>query len=338
MASFYEGYTKRTAENEQSGMRDLQQMGTLVQLHNSIKTQQEAGAQSQRDIALRNEIAAIPPEKRNATTVLPILQKYSKDPFKAAELDVKLQEGRETRTARAQQVSDTLDMRQQALNQQRDLALQRTQDANQQSAIMNSFREQQLALQRQQQEFQREIQRQGIELKRTQVETTQGQVMARNVQGLGTALERASLPEADAVLRGVEDALKKIPDLAAYISGPKSLLPDIAIPQAIREGRQAAQKLFNITLKNRSGAAVTIPEFERLKQEFATGAWKDPKQFKAGIEQARKIISDHYRSIAAGFGPEVLKAYNENLRSTGGTPLLESQGTEGAIVDFGSLK
>ena len=143
------------------------------------------------------------------------------------------------------------------------------------------------------------------------------------VQHLGTALERANLPEADAVLRGVEDALKKNPDLPKYLGGPGSVRPDWSLPQPIREGRQAFQKLFNITLKNRSGAAVTIPEFERLKNEFATGVWKHPDQVKAGVEQARTIISDHYRSVAAGFGPDALKGYNENLRATGGTPLLE---------------
>jgi hypothetical protein len=175
----------------------------------------------------------------------------------------------------------------------------------------------------------------------------------REVQGLGTALERANLPEADSVLRGVEDALKKTPQLAEYVSGPLAATPDLAVgilspgmskQQAddIRAGRQAFQKLFNITLKDRSGAAVTIPEFQRLKKEFATGVWKTPDQIRAGVEQARKVISDHYRGVAASFGPETLERYNENLRATGGTPLLEPRTAASPrdvkVIDFGSLK
>lgn len=152
---------------------------------------------------------------------------------------------------------------------------------------------------------------------------TSAREMDRQVSGLGTALERANLPESDAVLRGVEEALTKTPSLADYISGPKSMLPDLMVSNDIATGRQAFQKLFNITLKNRSGAAVTIPEFERLKKEFATGTWKTGDQLKAGVEQARKIVSDHYRAVASGFGPQALEAYNQNLREFGGTPLLE---------------
>ena len=41
MAGFYEGYTKRKTENEQAGMRDLQQMGSLVQLQQTMKARQD---------------------------------------------------------------------------------------------------------------------------------------------------------------------------------------------------------------------------------------------------------------------------------------------------------
>lgn len=170
-----------------------------------------------------------------------------------------------------------------------------------------------------------QIQQQGLDIKQQGLQGQLGERSQRQVAALGTALERANLPEADAVLRAVDDAVAKTPVLPEYISGPKSFLPDITpgLPEGVREGRQAFQKLFNITLKNRSGAAVTTPEFERLKKEFATGIWKKPEQLIAGVNQARNIIAKHYRSVAAGYGPDALKAYNQNLRETGGTPILE---------------
>lgn len=56
MAGFYDAYTKRTAENENAGLRDLQQMGTLVQLQQAMQAQrdqrqlQELSAQSGGDL------------------------------------------------------------------------------------------------------------------------------------------------------------------------------------------------------------------------------------------------------------------------------------------------
>lgn len=145
------------------------------------------------------------------------------------------------------------------------------------------------------------------------------------VRQLGQALEKANLPEADAVLSAVEQAIEKSPNLTEFLAGPKSAIPDAALGAVpglknapeIREGRQAFQKLFNITLKNRSGAAVTNPEFERLKAEFANGVWKTPEQLQAGVNQARGIIQRHYASVSAGYGPDVVNAYNDNLGAMG---------------------
>lgn len=187
-----------------------------------------------------------------------------------------------------------------------------------------------------------ELKRMGLQIQSDKVTAQTANQSQRQTQMLGTALERANLPESDATLRGVEDALKKNPNIAEYLSGPKSLLPDMAVPQDVREGRQAFQKLFNITLKTRSGTAVTNQELERLKQEFATGAFKTSQQLRAAVDQARNIIVQHYRAVASGFGSETLKAYNENMREMGGTPLLEPQSEPSArdvkVIDFGSLK
>lgn len=80
MASFYDAFTKRTAENEQAGLRDLQQMGSLMQIQQAMQARQVAAQDEQRNQALMQEIAAIPPEKRNRDTVLPIVLKYAKTP------------------------------------------------------------------------------------------------------------------------------------------------------------------------------------------------------------------------------------------------------------------
>jgi hypothetical protein len=228
--------------------------------------------------------------------------------------------------ARLQQTRELIDYRMQDLEARREASTARLKDKESQDAVNNYFRGEQLKLQQHQSDVMAELKRMGLDVQKDKVDQAGAAKSDKTVQQLGTALERANLPEADSVIRGVEDALKKTPTLAEYLSGPKSMIPDAVLPLDIGTGRQAFQKLFNITLKNRSGAAVTVPEFERLKQEFATGVWKSPEQLKAGVEQARKIISDHYRSVSAGFGTDALNSYNENLRQTGGTPILEPQG------------
>jgi hypothetical protein len=178
--------------------------------------------------------------------------------------------------------------------------------------------------------LQSEVIRGQQDLKKLQFTMQGDRELVRRTQQLQGALEKANLPEADAVLGAVEDTLAKTPQVAEYISGPKSLLPDLALSKEITQGRQAFQKLFNITLKNRSGAAVTIPEFERLKKEFATGVWKKPEQLAEGVKQAREIISRHYASVSAGFGKDALEAYNENIRGFGGRVVLDAGKPSGA--------
>lgn len=230
-----------------------------------------------------------------------VLHYISQERSRQAQVDA----NREMARARLEQAKSTLEMQNQWKNTQFGLIANETERKKAADA------------------WKQEYDRQLLDLKKNQQQLQMSRDLDKTVQGLGTALERANLPEADATLRSVEDALNKTPNLSEYITGPKSKIPDRLVEQNIREGRQAAQRLFNITLKNRSGAAVTIPEFERLKQEFGMGIWKDPAQFKAGVDQARSIIGQHYRSVASGFGEEGLNAYNENLRRFGGTPLLE---------------
>lgn len=245
--------------------------------------------------------------------------------FGKPELAVSLYNQQEARAARLQTAKDALEMKQQTLQAQID---QKNLDREQRekfNTMMAEMKRQGLALQT-------EIAKGNQDLKRMQFGMKADQNLQKNVQQLGGALEKANLPEADAVLGNVEDALKKNPDLAEYLSGPKSLLPDMVVGDDIAAGRQAFHKLSNITLKNRSGAAVTNQELDRLKQEFATGAFKTPQQLQKAVDQARDIINKHYTSIAGGFGKEALDAYNENIRGFGGRVVLESPKTSGWSV------
>lgn len=302
---------------QQLGQEEQQQQGFGNQIGMLMlqKKLQEASPEYQAKIeALNNEkqfrLAATEAKGDQAKIAAAAVQ------FGKPELAVSLYKNQEDRAARVQQAHDTLEARRQELEMKiSDKSLDRDQKERF-NTMMAELKLQGLAMQG-------ELARSNQELKKMQFGMKADQGLQKQVQQLGGALEKANLPEADAVLGNVETALKKNPDLAEYLSGPKSVLPDMVVGNDIAAGRQAFNKLFNITLKNRSGSAVTSQELDRLKQEFATGAFKTPKQLQSAVDQARDIINKHYTSVTAGFGPEALDAYNENIRGLGGKVTLE---------------
>lgn len=148
-------------------------------------------------------------------------------------------------------------------------------------------------------------------------------VGAKDIQNFSKALETSKLPVASAVLGNAEKLVAADKSVLDYATGPGMLAPDRAIPANAVEARQAIAKVFNIELKDRSGAAVTNQEMDRLKEEYGKGLFKTPAQVETALKKARGIIEDHYRSIAAGFGPDVVKAYHSNLSDMGGTPIID---------------
>lgn len=245
--------------------------------------------------------------------------------FGKPEIALGLYKSQEDRAARVQRAHDMLLARKDALEAaSREKGLDR--DMKERLAAQTA------ALTQQSIDLKSEMANQTYELKKMQFQMQGDKDLVKNSTALGKDLEKANLPEADAVIGNVEKALKKNPEIAEYLAGPKAVLPDMVVGRDIATGRQDFQKLFNITLKNRSGSAVTNQELERLKTEFGAGAFKTSAQLKDAVEKVRDIVNKHYTSIAAGHGPEALKAYNENLRGLGGKVVIEAGEPKGGGV------
>lgn len=334
-----QAYLERRDTNEARSMGNLQQAGALQTMLANADALRKKQAYEQ-------EMAALPPDADEETRARTAMRHASPDVVVRTQQDALNR--KDAAKDRALNIAAQLEAKQAALAQQKELALQRAQDKASQEAVLNSFRERELAMKSERDLWTRDFQRQGLDLRALQVEVAKSkadEIKAKALQGettkLSAALEKSGLPEVDATLDAVEKALSKTPRLAEYIGGPLSATPDMAVgvltpsmgkeeADAIRSGRQAFAKLFNITLKNRSGAAVTNQELERLKGEFAAGAFKDEKQLRAAVEQARNIISNHYASVAAGFSPEVLESYNANIRQYGGRVVIDPKGAKPA--------
>lgn len=239
----------------------------------------------------------------------------------------------EERKARVLQAADALALRRTALDQAHEEKLarlsndaERAAETQRHNTVLEVYKAREL-------EMNNALKRMGYDLQTERNDRQNQAQLNTQVQRLGGALEKANLPQADAVLADVENEINKNPDVLKLVTGIGEGTPDWMLPKAATDARQAFTKLFNITLKDRSGSAVTNQELERLKKEFGSGLFKKPEQLQTAVDKARDIINKHYAAVAAGYGPDALKAYNENLRGFGGRVVLDPKGGSGWTVE-----
>lgn len=242
----------------------------------------------------------------------------------------------ENRVATLQRHKESLAARQQELQMRMEDRAATREQQGQYQQMMVQLRREALGLQSQIAQGNQSLQALRIEMMGDKVQREKAKENLQITQKLGAAFEKAGLPQMDEVLRQAEAAIAK-DDVLAYVNGPKSSIPDFAVGKEITDARQSVQKLFNITLKDRSGAAVTTQELERLKSEFGQGLFKTPAQLRNAVTKARTIVENHYKGIAAGFGKGALDSYNQNMEEIGGNKVLtgpSAPAAPGAVLKF----
>ena len=245
--------------------------------------------------------------------------------FGKPEIAMNIYNQQETRRARLEQHKESLAAKAQELEtRMQDRQATREQQAQYQQAMIG-IRQQSLAIQGEIARGNQELQRMRIEMTGDKVTRDNERTKLQTTQKLGAAFEKASLPEMTTVLAQAQAAVAD-DKILEWVNGPKSSIPDMVAPKEVTDARQAIAKLFNITLKDRSGAAVTIQELERLKKEFGAGVFKKPEQLREAISKMNEIVENHYRGIAAGFGKTALDDYNKNMEEIGGRAVLKGSG------------
>jgi hypothetical protein len=141
-------------------------------------------------------------------------------------------------------------------------------------------------------------------------ERKQSELMDKKTTAYSEVLQKTNIPSAVATIENVERLLPKTGDIPGYgrVAG---MLPDFAVSKEGEDLRQAVSSLFNIELKDRSGAAVTDQELNRLRKEFGEGSWKSDDQLRKGIEQYKNRLREVIRNIEAGFDPQAKQVYQE---------------------------
>lgn len=138
-----------------------------------------------------------------------------------------------------------------------------------------------------------------------------------DARALGDRLSSSGVLEAQGVLDRAESELGRADDTgfraAAVAPGwaPDALLPG----RNSAPLREALAQVRNITLKDRSGAAISNAEFDRLKEELGTGALQSREAVMRGLRRLRQIQRDHQATIESGFDPQTVDTYH-GRRST----------------------
>ena len=131
------------------------------------------------------------------------------------------------------------------------------------------------------------------------------------LQDIRSSVEKSKVASSLSSLKLAEDKMDELLSKTGNIPGfgTGAFLPDILVGSTGREVRQLVQTLTNITLKDRSGAAVTTPEFERLKKELGTALGKTDQDLINGLINFRKQFNSVVGIALAGTDEQDLNRY-----------------------------
>ena len=136
------------------------------------------------------------------------------------------------------------------------------------------------------------------------------------MKNIGVAVEKSKLLEADDALRELENfialqqkkGVKNLPGIGV-LGGKK---PDWATSKDGLKNRALLAAYENITLKKRSGAAVTPSELTRVQNELAGAAsTADEEVFLDILRTNRKILEKQKNATFAIYRPEDVQSYQE---------------------------
>tara|TARA_R100000988_G_scaffold53072_1_gene26100 strand:+ start:85 stop:1209 length:1125 start_codon:yes stop_codon:yes gene_type:complete len=139
----------------------------------------------------------------------------------------------------------------------------------------------------------------------------------QRMKNIGTAVEKSKLQEADDALRELENYIvelqrqgyKNLPGIGTV----QGKVPGIAVSKEGLKLRALLAGYENITLKKRSGAAVTPSELLRVQNELAGAAnTADESVFLEILRTNRKILEKQKKATFALYRDKDVKAYQDS--------------------------
>lgn len=161
-----------------------------------------------------------------------------------------------------------------------------------------------------------------LEAKKEERTYKHGEDVKKQAKDYGKALIASNIPDQQfRINKAKESAQAAIGKRGEVFSNADFLLWKGGGAKAIgamsKEGKEVAEQfqgILNITLKDRSGAAVTNPEFERLKAELGAGLFSTEADLMRALDRIGEIVEEHKIAQMARFDPEAVSLYETRER------------------------
>ena len=152
------------------------------------------------------------------------------------------------------------------------------------------------------------------------------QRLDKKMEDLGDDLTRSNLPRVESALLAIEDQIKSqiesfkkdgnldnSEDVPGF--GRTGMVPKPILSQKGKDLRASMQKLFSLTLLDRSGTAVSSQELDRLKKEFNTTGFSTDRDLLFAIDAYRTEVDRMKDVITTGYSDDVIKDWNSRSTS-----------------------
>lgn len=114
--------------------------------------------------------------------------------------------------------------------------------------------------------------------------------------------------------------LNEFDEATGTVKGKKVQLPGATVPglgrvtfydKNARNLQSKIARIFNVELKDRSGAAVTNPEMARMKEEFNSGRFNTEQELITAVKAYKSAADQEFRNREAAFRPKVKEVYRQ---------------------------
>lgn len=151
-------------------------------------------------------------------------------------------------------------------------------------------------------------------------------LIVKSIERLGDSYVKSGVGEMDTILQPVEKLISEYMTKTEAADGTVSYTGSIpgwatvkrferlapgTVGYEARFFAENASTLINTVLKQRSGQAVTDPEWQRLQNEYSTG-WTTSAGFASWVERIREFTNKTQQNVIGGFQPIVVNRYFAN--------------------------
>ena len=287
LAAYLQRRDANEAFNQESQAGELRQAGALQAMLANADALRKKQAYEQ-------EMAALPPDADEETRARTAMRHASPDVVVRTQQDALNR--KEAAKERALAISAQLDAKQAALNQQRELALQRAQDKQSQDAVLNGFKAKELEMKAERDLWMKEFQRQNLDIKGMLAEQAAKKSEQPKPDAGMTPENAGKVAMAQQAVQGIDTVRGIVFDKEGKMN--RGLIGAMNLPivsglpgnSQARIARSAIRNAVEAKLRIETGAAATESEVERTLARFLPTIADTPDSAKFKLDELDKFF------------------------------------------------